>query len=113
MSLSGSKSTVVTTFDFEQMWFSLLTDNLIMRDENFTFVHDDPRIFERLDKERTNYIEDGLVYQNTAKEICKQEIDFCLGIKLFIDATHSDVHSNWVLDPIMFTFTFLNNNVTR
>ena len=113
VSLSGSESTVVTTFDFEQMCFSLLTDNSIMRDENFTFAHDDPRTFERLNEERTNCIEDGLVYQNTAKEICKQEKDFCLGIKLFIDATHTDVHSNWVLDPVMFTFTFLKNHVTR
>ena len=32
---------------------------------------------------------------------------------MFIDATHTDVYSNWVLDPVMFTFTFLKKNITR
>ena len=36
-------------------------------------------------------IEDGSVYQETAKRLCKEPEDFCLGIKLFIDATHTDV----------------------
>ena len=51
--------------------------------------------------------------QNIAREIYKQKNDFCLGIKLFIDATHTGVHSNWVFNPIMFTFMFLKNNITR
>ena len=32
---------------------------------------------------------------------------------MFIDATHTDVHGDWILDPLSFTFTFLNNQVTR
>ena len=77
------------------------------------FIDDDPRIFERTNRDYTLCIEDGDIYQKTAKEICEEKYDFCLGIKLFIDATHTDVHSNWVLDPVMFTFTFLNNDVTK
>ena len=113
VTLSDNTTELVTTFDFEKMCFSLLTDENIMKDENFTFVNDDPRDFKRSDKQSTTCIEDGFLFQSTANLICKDKKDFCLGIKLFIDATHTDVHSNWVLDPVMFTFTFLTNNTTR
>lgn len=113
VSLSDTTTELVTTFDFENMCFSLLTDQTVMKDENFSFVNDDPRNFTRSTNKKITCIEDGLVYQNTANSICKEKNDFCLGIKLFIDATHTDVHSNWVLDPVMFTFTFLKNEVTR
>ena len=65
-----------------------------MCDTNFTFIDDYPRIFERRDTDHTSCIEDGVIFQNTAKEICKEKNDFCLGIKLFIDTTHTDIHSN-------------------
>ena len=84
-----------------------------MKDENFTFVNDDPRNFNRSIDKKTTCIEDGLVFQKTANSICKEKKHFCLGIKLFIDATHTDVHSNWILHLVMFTFTFLKNEVTR
>ena len=113
VTLSDKEASMVTTFDFEQMCFSLLNDESIMPDENFIFIDDDPRIFERRDTTTTSCIEDGDLFQNTAGEICKQKNDFCLGIKLFIDATNTDIHSSWVLDPIMFTFMFLKNNITR
>ena len=113
LSLDDDSSELVTTFDFESMCFSLLTDDTIMKDENFTFINDDPRIFNQTNNTKITCIEDGSVYQEIAKRICKEPEDFCLGIKLFIDATHTDVHSKWILDPVMFTFTFLKNQVTR
>ena len=82
-----------------------------MKDENLSFPNDDPCQFERNEPNVLRCIEDGDMFQQTAKSVCRKANDFCLGIKLFIDATHTDMHSNWILDPIMFTFTFFKNNV--
>ena len=105
----------VVCFDFQEMCYSILSDETIMQDENYTFRNDDPRSFSRKgnDSMYLQCIEDGIIYQDTATYICESEEDFCLGIKLFIDATHTDIHSNWMLDPVMFTFTFFKNDVTR
>ena len=112
--LCNNQQIQVSVFDFEQMCFSLLTDDKLMVDENFTFQNDDPRDYKRPDsKDTLTCIEDGELFQSTAAKICTDKDDFCLGIKLFIDATHTDVHSNWMLDPVMFTFTFFNNEVTK
>ena len=100
-------------FNFEQQCFSLLTNPELMKDENLSFPNNDPCDYRREDKNNLTCIEDGDLFQDTAKSTCKFSNDFCLGIKLFIDATHTDVHSNWMLDPIMFTFTFFKNKVTR
>ena len=111
--LSTRKEITINFFNFEQQCFSLLTDTDLMKDENLSFPNDDPCEFERHDSSILRCIEDGDMFQETSKSVCKKENDFCLGIKLFIDATHTDVHSNWMLDPIIFTFTFFKNNVTR
>ena len=111
--LSTTEEITINSFDFEQQCFSLLTDVDLMKDENLSFPNQDPCNYRRSDSNVLECIEDGDMYQQSAKSICKDEKDFCLGIKLFIDATHTDVHSNWMLDPIMFTFTFFKNNVTR
>ena len=111
--LSTREKITINFFDFEQQCFSLLTDTDLMKDENLSFPNDDPCEFERHDSTVLSCIEDGDMFQESAKSVCRQRNDFCLGIKLFIDATHTDVHSNWMLDPIMFTFTFFKNNVTR
>ena len=42
-----------------------------------------------------------------------KENNFCLDIKLFLDATHTDIHGNWMLGSVMFTFTFFNNGITQ
>ena len=34
------------------------------------------------------------VFENTAKRVCLKQNDLCLGIKLLIDATHTDIHDN-------------------
>ena len=110
--LRDSETTTVTFFNFEEMCFSLLSDETLMKDENLTFHHPDPRNCLPVNGCLT-CIQDGEIYQNTVKETCTKPEDFCLGVKLFIDATHTDIYSNWVLDPVMFTFTFFNNNITR
>ena len=110
---SQNEVTTVNFFDFEQQCFSILTDQELMRDENLTFPHDNPCKYIRLNTDTLECIEDGDVFQATADSVCNYSNDFCLGIKLFIDATHTDVHSSWVLDPVMFTFTFFKNEVTR
>ena len=111
--LQTSPRTNVVYVDFEQQCFSLLTCPKLMKDENLSFPNDNPCDYKRKDKNNLSCIEDGDMFQNTAMEICNHPKDFCLGIKFFIDATHTDVHSNWMLDPVMFTFTFFKNNVTR
>ena len=111
-SLSDGTETTVNYFDFEQQCFSLLNDSNLMIDDNLTFPHNDPCDYERNEDNFLSCIEDGSVFQDSARSVCKYKNDFCLGIKLFIDATHTDVHSNWLLDPVAFTFTFFNNNVT-
>ena len=103
----------VVCFDFEQMCYSILSDEDIMSDGNLTFPNKDSKQFQRLDNDKLSCIEDGDMFQNTAKVMCREHSnDFCLGIKMFIDATHTDVHSNWILDPVMFTFTFFKNEIT-
>ena len=115
MKLSDDRMIKVTHFDFKQMCISILNDRFLMNDNNLTFVNDNPCVFKRCEKDcqKLSCVEDGSVFQNTAKRVCLKQDDLCLGIKLFIDATHTDIHGNWMLDPVMFTFTFFNNEVTK
>ena len=57
--LADQSSELVTTFDFESMCFSLLTDDTIMKDENYTFINDDLRIFKQTNHKKITCIEDG------------------------------------------------------
>ena len=114
ITICNDEKVKVTHFNFEEMCLSLLSDENLMLDENLTFHNENPLDYKRKDTfSQLTCIEDGEIYQNTASKECTQDKDFCLGIKLFIDATHTDVHSNWMLDPVMFTFTFFNNDITR
>ena len=113
--LSDNRTINVTHFDFKEMCFSILNNNFLMKDTNFTFPNENPCDYKRSKSQGNSLacIEDGSVYQTTARRLCVKPNDFCLGIKLFIDATHTDIHGNWMLDPVMFTFTFFNNNITK
>ena len=113
--LSNESIVKVVCFDFQEMCYSILSDENIMKDDNYTLRNNDPRNFvcKGDDNLYLECVEDGIIYQDTATCICLSEEDFCLGIKLFIDATHTDIHSNWMLDPVMFTFTFFKNDVTK
>ena len=115
LKLADDRIIKITHFDFKEMCFSILNDRNLMEDKNLTFANSNPCAYIRsaVQKQYLTCIEDGSVYQNTARQICVKENDFCLGIKLFIDATHTDIHGNWMLDPVMFTFTFFNNDVTK
>jgi len=115
MKLSDDRVIKVTHFDFKQMCISILNDRLLMEDNNLTFANDNPCVFARCEKERQKLscVEDGSIFQNTAKRVCLKQNDLCLGIKIFIDATHTDIHGNWMIDPVMFTLTFFNNEVTK
>ena len=111
--LHDGKNSKVNHFDFEQMCYSLLSDETIMKDSNFSFGNNGTEAFKKPRTNTLSGIEDGEMFQNTVESVCTDEHDFLLGIKMFIDATHTDVHGEWVLDPVSFTFTFLNNKVTR
>ena len=115
LKLADDRIIKVTHFDFKEMCFSILNDGDLMKDENLTFANINPCAYVRSahQKQYLTCIEDGSLYQNTAQQICVKNNDFCLGVKLFIDATHTDIHGNWMLDPVMFTFTFFNNDVAN
>ena len=113
LSLTNNEETSVNYFDFEQQCFSMLTNPDLMSDKNMSFPNTNPCDYVRKNINDINCIEDGQLFQDTAASVCKNPNDFCLGIKLFIDATHTDVHSNWLLDPVMFTFTFFTNELTK
>ena len=113
LSLTNNEETSVNYFDFEQQCFSMLTNPDLMSDKNMSFPNTNPCDYVRKNINDINCIEDGQLFQDTAASFCKNPNDFCLGIKLFIDATHTDVHSNWLLDPVMFTFTFFTNELTK
>ena len=51
VSMLDSSSELITTFDFESICFSLLIDETIMKDKNYTFINDDPRIFKQTNKQ--------------------------------------------------------------
>lgn len=103
----------VSYFDFEQMCYSLLSDESLMTDSNMSFGNNNPAPFQKQQNSTLSCIEDGDMFQNTMNDVCTEPKDFLLGIKMFIDATHTDIHGDWVLDPVYFTFTFLSNHVTR
>ena len=58
-------------------------------------------------------IENIIICQDIATYIRASEEDFGLGIKLFIDATRTEIHTNWILDPVMVVYTFFQNNGTK
>ena len=55
-----------------------------MKDENFTFVNDNPRIYDRSNIVQLNYIEDGAEFQNRKRGICQETNNFCLGNKILL-----------------------------
>ena len=109
---TGDKS-MVNHFDFEQMCCSILSDTTLMKECNYAFGNNNPTSFRKPSSNILSCIEDGDMFQRSIRHYCHDEHDFCLGIKMFIDGTHTDVHSNWVLEPVTFTFTFFNNVITR
>ena len=86
-----------------------------MDDNNLTFANDNPCVFTRCEKDcqKLSCVENGSVIQNTAKRVCLKLNDLCLGMKLFIDATHIDIHGNWMPEPAMFTLIFLTMKLLK
>ena len=111
--LHNGQTCLVNHFDFEQMCYSILSDSNIMQDDNFNFGNNNPECFRKSKNDILSCIEDGEMFQNTLSEVCHDTHDFLLGIKMFIDATHTDIHGDWILDPVSFTFTFFDNKITR
>ena len=83
----NSETTAITFLNFEEICFSMLSDETWMKDKNLTFHHPDPRNCLPVNGHLT-CIKDEEIYQNTLKETCTMPEDFCLGIKLFIGATY-------------------------
>jgi hypothetical protein len=112
--LPRSKKTVrITTHDIRQAIYSLLSDPVLMEEENLIF-HDD--LFEEPVKHSNvlNDINDGDAYYAAYQVHVKQKRrDVLCPIILFIDKTHTDQHGKLTLEPVTMTLGIFNLNMRR
>ena len=80
LKLTDDRIIKITHFDFKEMCFSILNERNLMEDENLTFANSNHCVYIRsaVQKQNLTCIEDGSVYQDTARRICVKENDFCL-----------------------------------
>ena len=71
----------VSYFDFEQMCYSLLSDESLMTDFNMSFGNNQPVPFQKEQDSTLSCIEDGDMFQNTVNHVCTETNVFLLGIK--------------------------------
>lgn len=111
MELIGSPNPVaLVVHDFRQHVYSLLNCDICMKDDNLLWGEtpfDHPYSSTHLDD-----VNDGDVYRQAHKELVTTEnLHVPMGIVMFIDKTHTDLHGNLSLEPVMFTFAFFKRDL--
>ena len=98
MSLPSGNIVKVTKFDFASQLMSLLTENVLMQEQNFILGGD---LFKKAEPvDFRGDIDTGEWFINTQKELCKQPNDILCPLILYIDKTHVNNHG---VEAISFT----------
>ena len=112
--LPGAKCTVtITTHDFRQCLYSLLNDDLLLKEENFLLLNED-NIFHVPEKRADvlGDIDTGSVYRSAYQTYVKHpEKELLCPIIFFIDKTHTDVNGRLCLEPLRFTLGIFKRHV--
>ena len=102
----------LTTFPFQGMLLSLLTDPFAVQPENLSFPEDDPfraPVLGGVD-DHFDGIETGSMSCTAHERFCTQPNDILCELILFIDKTHLDVKGRHTVEPVMFTLGIFNRS---
>ena len=109
--LHDNSRVTVPIFDTKQMIISMLTDPSLMNESNFAegynvltgnVSHHHPS------NQRYGEIHTGDSWIKAKKTYCKDKDSMPVGLIVFGDKSHTDLHGALSLTPIIFTFTFFN-----
>jgi len=116
---SGSTSTSisVTTFDFKEQLFSLLSDASLMQPENLVFDGSTPSEEPSFGRRWISELNHGSWYENAymyyKENFSSIENKVICGIILSIDKTHTDVKGKLCLEPVKCSLTLFNTETRR
>ena len=109
---SGALATVAT-FDVEAMILSLLNDKTIMKKENLAPGYDfltgkslgEPTIL--------NEFHTGTAWKKGVERFCVDDNDTPIGLVIFGDKSHFDLHGTLATTPLIFTLTCFNQEARK
>lgn len=116
---SGSRSMEfpVTTFDFKEQLFSLLSDASLMQPENLVFDGSTPSAEPNFGSRWISELNHGSWYENAynyyKENFGSIENKLICGIILSVDKTHTDVKGKLCLEPVKFSLTLFNTETRR
>ena len=102
----------IVVFDFMQQCVSLLSDKILMQDENLV-LGDDPTAKPPCPGGELGELNTGSCYRRAYKNLVKHEDDFLCPLAFFIDKTFVDLQSRNNSEPVVFTFTIFNRKTRR
>jgi hypothetical protein len=109
--LSGGRVAEVSTFSFQEMFCSLLSDPEVWNANNMLFPKDSiSPIIHPNQSDDLDEIISGDWYTTAFNNLCTSPDNFLCPIVLFIDKTHVDEFSRWTLEPVLFTLAIFNRS---
>ena len=99
----------VMTFSLKGALLSLLSDPMLMTENNLLINCDNPRVIDKQDH-MLGDINSGWWYHNTHRDVCKGLNDVLLPILLFIDGSNIDNNGRLSVEPVTMTLGIFNRS---
>ena len=103
----------ITTHNFLDQLYSMLTDPILMRDENLLFTGDEPFAIPVPNRELIDVIDGSIYRQAHNVHVRLGGKDLLVPIILYIDKTHVDTHGRLCLEPVTFTLGIFKKEVRK
>ncbi len=112
VSLLHGDSVQVTSFNFKEMLFSLLSDPELMQEENLLLDPTDPCSLP----EKSDFLDEintGSVYRTAHGTCCTKPNDLLCGIIIYVDKTVMGPWTKNTLEPVQFTLAIFNKEARK
>jgi hypothetical protein len=92
------------------MIFSLLTDPSVMNEKNYAEGYNvlTGEVDDHSDNEKYKEVHTGDAWLPARDRYCQNKTDMPVGLIVFGDKSHTDLHRALSLTPIIFTLTLIN-----
>ena len=102
----------VTSFNFKEMLFSLLSDPELMQEENLLLDPTDPCSLPE-ESDFLDEINTGSVYRTAHGTCCTKPNDLLCGIIIYVDKTVMGPWTKNTLEPVQFTLAIFNKEARK
>jgi hypothetical protein len=109
--LHNNSLVTVPVFDAKHMIISLLSDPSLMKEQNFAEGYNllsGEVLKEHPANNKYGKVHTGDAWSPASKRYCQKENDMPVGLIVFVDKSHKDLHGALYLTPIIFTLTLFN-----